>query len=364
MLANSDVGAIVLSREPSGDRADFNRVAGIDANFRFIKSLSLNGFAARSDTPGVNDEPEVRQGLDRVGGQRQAAAGVDHERRRGLPGRPRFRPARTGVTRQFYDAAWMPQPEAARRRGIRQLQPHARVWNYYDPHGTLVTRQGHTAHAGRSGTTARTIEYAFEPREEAIASRSTSIPALSFRPAATTGISTCFSFESDHSRALSGSTRADGGRVLERHAADGADRACSTGPTYRLVFDLGLQVSDIDAARCRDASFTTHAGNFRIGYSFSTNMFLDSLLQYRTDVNQFSANVRFNFIHRPLSDFFIVYNESQFTDTDQHCRPRHHRQIHADVFVLVAAEHQQQRSAEDTEDAKTAAREEGEQPWR
>ena len=46
-------------------------------------------------------------------------------------------------------------------------------------------------------------------------------------------------------------------------------------------------------------------------------MFLDSLVQYRTDVQQFSANVRFNLIHRPLSDFFVVYNESQFTDTTQ-----------------------------------------------
>jgi hypothetical protein len=46
-------------------------------------------------------------------------------------------------------------------------------------------------------------------------------------------------------------------------------------------------------------------------------MFLDALVQYRTDVNQFSANVRFNLIHRPLSDFFIVYNESQYTDSAQ-----------------------------------------------
>ena len=46
-------------------------------------------------------------------------------------------------------------------------------------------------------------------------------------------------------------------------------------------------------------------------------MFLDTLLQYRNDVKQFSANVRFNLIHRPLSDFFVVYNESQFIDSIQ-----------------------------------------------
>ncbi len=44
-------------------------------------------------------------------------------------------------------------------------------------------------------------------------------------------------------------------------------------------------------------------------------MFLDALVQYRSDIEQFSANLRFNLIHRPLSDFFVVYNEQQFTDS-------------------------------------------------
>ena len=87
-------------------------------------------------------------------------------------------------------------------------------------------------------------------------------------------------------------------------------------PSYRAVFDLGLQVSDIDL-QIPHQSFTTTLVNFRSGYSFSTSMFLDALVQYRTDVRQFSANLRFNLIHRPLSDFFIVYNEAQFTDTTQ-----------------------------------------------
>jgi hypothetical protein len=43
-------------------------------------------------------------------------------------------------------------------------------------------------------------------------------------------------------------------------------------------------------------------------------MFLDALVQYRNDLKQFSSNVRFNLIHHPLSDFFIVLNEQHFTD--------------------------------------------------
>jgi hypothetical protein len=40
---------------------------------------------------------------------------------------------------------------------------------------------------------------------------------------------------------------------------------------------------------------------------------VDTLLQYNTDLKQFSANVRFDLIHRPLSDLFVVYNEQQLT---------------------------------------------------
>src|SRR4051812_423394 len=46
VLRNSDVGAIFLSRQSSGLSNDRNQVAGVDANFRFMKALSVNGFLA------------------------------------------------------------------------------------------------------------------------------------------------------------------------------------------------------------------------------------------------------------------------------------------------------------------------------
>jgi hypothetical protein len=38
-------------------------------------------------------------------------------------------------------------------------------------------------------------------------------------------------------------------------------------------------------------------------------MFVNALLQYNTDADQWTSNIRFNVIHRPLSDFFVVYND-------------------------------------------------------
>ena len=47
----------------------------------------------------------------------------------------------------------------------------------------------------------------------------------------------------------------------------------------------------------------------RVNYNFNTKIFVNALLQFNTDSHQWSQNLRFNIIHRPLSDIFLVYNE-------------------------------------------------------
>jgi hypothetical protein len=47
-------------------------------------------------------------------------------------------------------------------------------------------------------------------------------------------------------------------------------------------------------------------------------MFLNALIQYNDDARQWSSNIRFNIIHRPLSDFFLVYNERRDTIPSSH----------------------------------------------
>lgn len=313
ILQNSDIGAIVLSRQPSGDNRDFNRVAGIDANFRFFRSLSINGFASRSDSPGVTTNQSAAKasiGWEDSQKRLQASIMTIGEGFKDDLGFVR----RSGVTRQFYDMAWFWQPDSLRRRGIRQLQPHARVWSYDDPAGNLVSRTGHVANQ-ITWNNGSYFEYAFEPRTEAIAKPFVIAPGVTIPIGRYDWTQHLLLLEGDHSRAFSGSIRATVGDFWS-----GTQRTTQISmlyrPTYRIVFDLGLQRSDIHL-KVPNASFTTTLVNFRSGYSFGSSMFLDALVQYRTDVKQFSANVRFNLIHRPLSDFFIVYNEAQFTDSTQ-----------------------------------------------
>ena len=69
---------------------------------------------------------------------------------------------------------------------------------------------------------------------------------------------------------------------------------------------MNLQINDIDLPA---GSYVSKLVTSRLNYNFNTRMFVNALLQYNTDTRQWSSNVRFNFIHRPLSDFFLVYNE-------------------------------------------------------
>lgn len=49
-----------------------------------------------------------------------------------------------------------------------------------------------------------------------------------------------------------------------------------------------------------EGHFKTNLLTTRVQYGFSTTMFLNALIQYNSSANQWSSNVRFNIIHRPL----------------------------------------------------------------
>ncbi|OFW09274.1 MAG: hypothetical protein A3H27_03700 [Acidobacteria bacterium RIFCSPLOWO2_02_FULL_59_13] len=66
----------------------------------------------------------------------------------------------------------------------------------------------------------------------------------------------------------------------------------------------------------REGSFATDLVTMRVAYSFNPRMFLNALIQYNSDTNQVSSNIRFRLIHRPLSDLFIVYNEQRDNQRD------------------------------------------------
>jgi len=64
-------------------------------------------------------------------------------------------------------------------------------------------------------------------------------------------------------------------------------------------------------------SFNTNLASVRVDASFSTRMFLNAFIQYNSVTRQISSNIRYDFIHHPLSDIYIVYNDTHFVDIDR-----------------------------------------------
>lgn len=49
----------------------------------------------------------------------------------------------------------------------------------------------------------------------------------------------------------------------------------------------------------------------RVNYAHNTRLFINTLVQYNSETNELSTNLRLNFIHSPGSDLFLVYNDSR-----------------------------------------------------
>ena len=96
---------------------------------------------------------------------------------------------------------------------------------------------------------------------------------------------------------------------------NGVNTTLTMRPSYRLRVSTGVQHTSAKLDRPQQ-KFAATVWTGRANYSFSTKMFLDALTQYDQATHLFNANVRFNLIHHPLSDLFVVFNEQRFTTPD------------------------------------------------
>ncbi len=311
VLSGSDVGAIFMSRQSTDASGDYNRVYGVDANIRFFGSTDWNSYVVKTSTPGyttgqyafrtsINHEDDFyhgKFGLMSLGDHFNDELGY-------------YR--RIGARKWFMDTGIRPRLAALQRHGIREMHPHA-VWNYYtDQTGRLIAKKLHTGYRfffNDGGYTELSVNPVYDQIATplSLSNRAPAVPAGHY---AWTEYQ--LRFDTDPSRVLSAAFTGITGGLWS-----GTQRTVQLDltflPSYRLKLALGLSRTAAELG-VPDSHFVTSLWTLRANYSFSTNMFLDSLIQYNRDKDQINANVRFNVIHRPLSDLFIVYNEQRFTN--------------------------------------------------
>ena len=91
---------------------------------------------------------------------------------------------------------------------------------------------------------------------------------------------------------------------------DGTRDTVGLNLSYRINKHFGISGNyDINWVDLPSGKFTTHLVSSRIQLAFRTDVILMALLQYNNDTRQLASNIRFNWIPKPGSDFFVVYNE-------------------------------------------------------
>jgi hypothetical protein len=297
---NASVGAIYMAKIQGQDN---NAVIGADLRASVRPSFDLDVFLLRSNTTDrgsgwagrgaltVNENrysahlaytnvgPEYRNDLGFV--QRSDVALVSWEYERNLRPRRTYRWVRTftvgGEGDFFGDSA----------------------------HHQLLTRLARTdfsaefADGGRLGLD---VDWNYERLSEAFAIH----PGLSIQAGEYRFHQLVPFYSSDRSRWLSGSVRLTLGEFWS-----GQISGLNTSARVRISERLAASVSSSrDRITLPEGQFLTNVARLRVDYSFSTQMFVGAFIQYNSSGGVWTSNVRFNLIHRPLSDVYVVLNGS------------------------------------------------------
>ena len=305
----SDVGVLYMQRQSTDASEDYNRVAGFDANVRFPNRVDWNSYVVGTRSPGLSgDQYAARTSVSYEGNFFHGKAGVmslgDHfNNDLGF-----YR--RIGIKKWFTDIGIRPRPEALRRRGIRELHPHI-VWDMYtDQSNHMVQKRLHSGQTFFFENGA-VLELSYNPAFNLLSAPLTLSPEADPLPAGPYGWNEFgILANTDLSRPLSLQSRWTFGE-LYNGSQTSVQATVMWRPNFRVRVSAGVQRTDgsLDLAR---GQFVNAVYTLRANYSFSPAMFIDALSQYDPTTEQLNANVRFNLIHHPLSDLFIVYNDQRF----------------------------------------------------
>src|SRR5207237_6203156 len=137
VLANSDIGLMVTNKEVNNSSL-YNRSVGADANFRFGQSVTLNGFVAKTMTPGLSGKDLAGRVAMQYQDKVWQLSGTYTVIQQNYHNEMGFTP-RVGIRRLATIASYTWRPERWHRR-IRDIRPHWQVDYVVDSAGRLQTK--------------------------------------------------------------------------------------------------------------------------------------------------------------------------------------------------------------------------------
>jgi hypothetical protein len=296
----ASVAGFYFGREAAGASA-FNRVAGVDVRVRPRPTMEIEAFGMRSAGDGISDDWAGRAGFRVDMRAHRARAGFLHigDAFRHDMGYVR----RRGVGTAFGKYSRIFRPRDTSRR-VREFGFGTEIESTTDDrYSTLLTRVGTINYEMLFADSAELRAFA-RTTFERIATPFGIGPVLTVQPGEYSYDDVGLEYQSNRSATISGTLNVNAGEFWSGH-----QRTFGGSIRYRfsafLAASATLSRSDIDLP---DGSFTGDLVGFRLDWSFNPRMFLNAFVQYNGEADTWLSNVRFNLIHRPLSDIYVVWN--------------------------------------------------------
>ena len=298
--ARSKIGGLVVNKEAVGDAA-FNRTVAADMVLAPTPSFSLHSFVARTASPGVSEDQMAFHGRAGFQNSKWNSYGEFTDIQDNFNAEVGFVP-RTGIRKTTLHIERNPRPGGL----IRVMEPMFNVDYITDQQNRLVTRRLHHMVGTRfqDGSYLNIILNRWlDVLDEPFAiQRNVTIPAGVYR-----FYEWSLTYNSNPAR-----------RVYERF--NYRPQTFYDGTRHDVDFTVGLRASSRASAEFTVqrndvdlpwGDFVVNLGIVRLDYTLSPRMTIRSLSQYNSSTRQVSASVRYNFIYKPGSDLYIVYDGLQ-----------------------------------------------------
>ena len=300
ILEGSTVGGIFINKQDTGT---YNRTAAVDFSYRPTREINVQGLWARTFEVDLTDNRNAffiggdwRTNLFRLDTS-YTDIGEDFNPEVGFV-------QRTGVRRFRGGGSYTPWPGVL---GIREIQIGPEIDLVLTQDNALETREitFDTRIEFETGedvgfevkNTAENLKEAFPIQESDIPADDYSFTSFQ----ASVGTSS--------SRMISGELQVEFGEFYS-----GTRRGFSIDATARPSARLSIEpFIEFNRITLPDETFDANAFGGRIGYSFSTTLFTKLFTQWSTDRDLLSANILVNYIYRPGSDFYLVFDQSYDT---------------------------------------------------
>ncbi len=308
ILRRSSVGALFTNRSVSLAGDGSSQVYGADATFSFYENVSLLGYVAKTQTPGLDSEDRSYQGRFTYAGDRYGFQ-VDH-----LVVEDNFIPEvgfvrRDNFRRTYASGRFSPRPRSI--DAIRQF----RIEGSFDyiltaDTGLVETRQSQLGFSTELENSDR-VGVSVADNYEFLAQPFTPGPGVTF-PVGGYGfrdVEATYSLGAQHR--LNGTFTVRAGEYFNGDIRSIAFSRGRVALTPQFSVEPSLSVNWINTPH---GSFRTDLVVSRVNYTFTPRMFVSALIQYNSSSDTISTNLRLRWEYSPGSELFIVYSEDRNTD--------------------------------------------------